>query len=64
MQRAIMTRKIDHESAPDSVGDSFVLEELLDIKQIAGMLAIQGRNQLAAINILRPATGAITSPVK
>ena len=49
--RPVMAREIDDESAADAGRDSLVREKLHDVEQMAGMLAVHRRKQLAAIHV-------------
>ena len=58
-----MAGDVDHESAADRRRNAFVRVELHHVEKVPGMLPIQCRDELAAINVFkrkRPTLTALT----
>jgi hypothetical protein len=49
MECSVMTGEVDDEALDHGLGDSLVLKEQMDIKEISGVLAIEGCHELAAV---------------
>ena len=53
VHRPVAAGQVDHEGAPDAGRDALVSKELHHVEQIARMLPVQRRDQLAAVHVLQ-----------
>lgn len=53
MDRPVAAGQIDHKRTPDAGCDALVCKELHHVEQVARVLPIQRRNQLAAVDVLQ-----------